>query len=144
MTRLRVARIPRHNKNPLRGSPRKQCDRQIFSGPLRGFVEWDGLKFRYTYDFKLDPAWNRDEMKVVAVLSNYDSSNPTKCVVENCGALALKDGTGLTSGVESVTETADIVPVAYYDLCGTRLEAPVKGINIVKMSDGSAKKVLVQ
>ena len=107
-------------------------------------VEWDGLKFRYTYDFKLDPAWNRDEMKVVAVLSNYDDTNPTKCVVENCGALALKDGTGLTSGVENVTEAADIVPVAYYNLCGTRLEAPVKGINIVKMSDGSAKKVLVK
>ncbi len=36
------------------------------------------------------------------------------------------------------------LPVAYYDLKGIRLTEPVKGINIVKMSDGSARKLIVK
>lgn len=34
---LRVARVPRHKKEPLKGeSPRKKCKRQTFRGPFRG------------------------------------------------------------------------------------------------------------
>ena len=47
-----------------------------------------------------------------------------------------------------ITETENVpvavTPVAFYSLSGTPLAAPVPGINIVKMSDGSVRKVFVK
>lgn len=50
------------------------------------------------------------------------------------------------AGVKAV-KVADgeaAVEVARYGINGTRLAAPVKGVNIVKMSDGTVKKVIVK
>ena len=38
----------------------------------------------------------------------------------------------------------DIIEEAYYDLQGHRLTAPQRGINIIRMSDGTTKKVLIK
>jgi hypothetical protein len=38
----------------------------------------------------------------------------------------------------------DVKEVARYNLNGQRVDAPTKGINIVKYSDGSSRKVLVK
>lgn len=46
------------------------------------------------------------------------------------------------SGVESVTEEpAEVVGI--YDLSGRRLSAPQRGVNILRMSDGTARKVII-
>lgn len=42
------------------------------------------------------------------------------------------------------TSTAGTKEVARYSVNGIRLSAPVKGINIVRMSDGTVKKVIVE
>lgn len=47
---------------------------------------------------------------------------------------------GYTGVSANPVETAE--EVAYYDLHGNRHDSPVKGINIVKMSDGTTKKVI--
>ena len=50
---------------------------------------------------------------------------------------------GITSGVESPTETeAELEVVGIYDLSGRRLAAPQPGVNILQMSDGSARKII--
>lgn len=41
-------------------------------------------------------------------------------------------------------DVADVVEVARYDLMGRKLTEPVKGMNIVKMSDGTIRKVIVK
>jgi hypothetical protein len=52
---------------------------------------------------------------------------------------------GSISGVETVKTTdSDAVEVARYSVMGQKLSRPVPGINIVVMSDGTAKKVLVR
>ena len=50
------------------------------------------------------------------------------------------------AGVKAVkvADDEDVVEVARYAINGTRLTAPVKGVNIVKMSDGTVKKVIVK
>ena len=48
------------------------------------------------------------------------------------------------TGVEGVTVDGDATEVARYNLNGARLTAPQRGINVVRMSDGSTKKVLVK
>ena len=44
--------------------------------------------------------------------------------------------------VEAATSTATVVEI--YDLSGRKVSAPVKGINLMKMSDGTVKKVIVK
>ena len=48
------------------------------------------------------------------------------------------------TGVDKVTTSADAKEVSRYSVNDQRLSAPTKGLNIVKYSDGSVKKVAVQ
>ncbi len=48
------------------------------------------------------------------------------------------------AGVEGVMGDTNAVEMARYDIHGRLLSAPVKGINIVKMSDGSTRKEIVK
>ena len=46
--------------------------------------------------------------------------------------------------IDNVTTASDAKEVSRYTVNGQRLSAPTKGLNIVKYSDGSVKKVVVQ
>ena len=48
------------------------------------------------------------------------------------------------TGIDKVATSADVKEVSRYSANGQRLSAPAKGLNIVKYSDGSVKKVVVQ
>ena len=48
------------------------------------------------------------------------------------------------AGIDKVTTSTDAKEISRYSVNGQRLSAPVKGLNIVKYSDGSVKKVAVQ
>ena len=48
------------------------------------------------------------------------------------------------TGIDKITTSTDVEEVARYSVNGQRLSAPTKGLNIVKYSDGSVKKVTVQ
>ena len=48
------------------------------------------------------------------------------------------------SGIDKVTTSNNAKEVSRYTANGQRLSAPAKGLNIVKYSDGSVKKVVVQ
>lgn len=45
------------------------------------------------------------------------------------------------TGIDKTTTSTDVEEVARYSVNGQRLSAPTKGLNIVKYSDGSVKKV---
>ena len=48
------------------------------------------------------------------------------------------------TGIDKVTTSNDTKELSRYSVNGQRLSAPAKGLNIVKYSDGSVKKVVVQ
>ena len=48
------------------------------------------------------------------------------------------------TGIDKTTTSTDVEEVARYSVNGQRLSAPTKGLNIVKYSDGSVKKVAVE
>ena len=47
------------------------------------------------------------------------------------------------TGIDKVTTSTDTKEISRYSVNGQRLSAPTKGLNIVKYSDGSVKKVVV-
>ena len=48
------------------------------------------------------------------------------------------------TGIDNVATSTDAKEISRYSANGQRLSAPTKGLNIVKYSDGSVKKVVVQ
>ena len=48
------------------------------------------------------------------------------------------------TGIDKVTTSTDVKEVSRYSVNGQRLSAPAKGLNIVKYSDESVKKIVVQ
>lgn len=49
-----------------------------------------------------------------------------------------------TDAVENIGTVSDAVEIARYDMYGRRVSRPVKGVNIVRMSDGTIRKVIVK
>ena len=47
-------------------------------------------------------------------------------------------------GVERMKSDRDVTEVARYNLHGIRISAPQKGINIIRMSDGTTRKVMIK
>ena len=48
------------------------------------------------------------------------------------------------TAINNIRKTNDVKEVIRYDANGQLLDVPVKGLNIVKYSDGSMKKVIVK
>lgn len=104
-------------------------------------VEWDGKTFTTTHTFTLNSAWVRDNMRVTAVLSHYNSSNPNDCIVYNSSYRTLNGDTP-NSGITSPEAEENVQIVGIYDLMGNRHNDLVKGINIVVMSNGKTVKIM--
>ena len=47
-------------------------------------------------------------------------------------------------GLETIRDAEEVIEVARYDLSGRKLDKPQKGINIIRYSDGTSRKVLIK
>ena len=80
---------------------------------------------------------DKSKLKVVALLFNTKTGEIVNAAQSEIAPYG-------STGIEKVSNSADNVKeVARYSIDGTQLNAPAKGINIVKMSDGTTRKVLV-
>jgi len=90
-------------------------------------------------------AWNINNLNVVAFIGrpliNGASGSYTDLSINNAESVRLVNQTG---GVEESLIEEDIVPVGYYDITGRQIDGLQQGINIIKMSNGTARKVLVK
>lgn len=68
------------------------------------------------------------------------TSAPSNMVVVNL----VTGDSHVSTGVEETVAEGDVREVARYSLNGCKLAAPQKGINIIRMSDGTTRKVLVK
>ena len=86
--------------------------------------------------------WNINNMNVVAFIARpIESGNYTDMAVNNAEKARLVRP---VDGIEEILDEEDAVPVGYYDIMGRQTDGLHHGINIVKMSNGTAKKVLVK
>lgn len=81
-----------------------------------------------------------------SVISNFEhEGESTTSVPSNTVIVNLVTGDShVTTGVEETAAEGDVREVARYSLNGCKLAAPQKGINIIRMSDGTTRKVLVK
>ena len=102
-------------------------------------VEWSGDDYEYSCGFTLDPEWKLDNLKVVAFISDYDSSDPCACEVKNASSCDV-----VPVSVSEMEEEAGKTLLGVMTADGIRVSAPVKGLNILLYSDGSYRKVMAR
>jgi len=109
------------------------------------FARCSGLTSIYVYPEKL-PTLERD------VFNGCDAKNCTVYVPSGTYGDYWVSEFGYfenivefdATGINNVTTSTDVKEVSRYSVNGQRLSAPAKGLNIVKYSDGSVKKVAIQ
>lgn len=134
------------------------------------YIQWDfmdvliGSSYRNTTNQAAPITLTANE----TTTASYEVAMPTKAALKNALkatgrkvaaiAIIIDKQTGqvvnagksynitAATGIQGVTGNvkADAVEVARYNAAGQRIEAPVKGLNIVKMSDGRTMKVIVK
>lgn len=105
----------------------------------------DGETYSNVFTYTIPEAWNMDKMNIIAFigcpLTNGADGDYSDMYINNAEFAKLINNTG---GVDEMLVDDDAVPVAYYDVMGREHSTLQQGINIVKMSNGTAKKVLVK
>ncbi len=110
--------------------------------------------YENNFTVTLDSSWNADNMHIVALISKdlahwedddegggWYYNDMDEMYVNNANMVKLGDATGINP--VSVTE-ANAVEASRYTIDGRQISSPVKGLNIVKMSDGTARKITVK
>ena len=135
--------------NRIPNYPHDHVLRDVVSANFGDAINWTGANtYSNEYEVTLDNDWNADNMNVIAFISrpvkiegNYITSNVNDVWVSNTNMVKVGETTGIQ---KPVITTGEVKEVARYAIDGTQLNAPAKGINIVKMSDGTTRKVVVE
>ena len=114
---------------PLIGIPAFENSVDIVSG--------EGMDYSTTLDLSTKTLIQSYRHLKLAVLLLNDNNG----AIVNAAQVNLEDPTGIDGAVK---DNANSSVVARYSIDGRKLDAPVKGLNIVKMADGRSMKVLVK
>lgn len=104
-------------------------------------ITWSGDNFTYTTSYTIPADYNADNLSITAFIAPKPSSQIEEMAVNNCERVAVNTS---STGIQTVGMGGDIHEVARYTLDGKQLTAPAKGVNIVRLSDGSIRKVIVK
>lgn len=132
--------------------PHNHVLRKIVSGTLGDKLKVaDDNTYAATYSVDLDSEWKPANMNVVAFVSRpvtYSSSQRAFTTsIDDAWVTntASKKFYELPTGIASLkANEGSAVETVRYNLSGSRLSAPSKGLNLVKMSDGTVRKQLVK
>ena len=127
--------------------------RKIVTGTLGDALQTNGNSYENDYEVELDDAWKSQSMHIIAFVSRP----MTEKEVDGKTALASAmndlwvDNTNMVvvgdsdlTGISNVINWNDVKEVGRYTIDGQKLNAPMKGINLVKLSNGKTIKVIVK
>ncbi len=114
-------------------------------------INWiDDKTYENDYTVTLDDSWNANNMHVIAFISksfmvetdgNWDFTDYSDGYVNNANMVKIG---GSTTNIDNPISETNVTEASRYSTDGRQLSSPVKGLNIVKMSDGTARKVIVR
>lgn len=120
-------------------------------------ITWNGDNFEMTYEVTIPKKQynyneNKNTLNAVAFVSlpfvvtvdgkNYYNADLNNVWVNQCQFLELP--AGAATAIKGVETSDNATVVARYAADGSEVSAPVKGINILKLSDGTTRKVIVK
>lgn len=127
--------------------------RKIVTGTLGDALQTNGNSYENDYEVELDDAWKSKNMHIIAFVSRpmkeTEKDGKTALAsamndlwVDNTNMVAV--GESDLTGISNVINWNDVKEVGRYTIDGQKLNAPTKGINLVKLSNGQTIKVVVK
>ena len=127
--------------------------RKIVTGTLGDALQTNGNSYENDYEVELDDAWKSKDMHIIAFVSRpmkeTEKDGKTALAsamndlwVDNTNMVAVGDS-DLTD-ISNIINWNDVKEVGRYTIDGQKLNAPTKGINLVKLSNGQTIKVVVK
>lgn len=128
--------------------------RKIVTGTLGDALQTNGNSYENDYEVELDDAWKSQNMHIIAFVSRpmkeEEKDGKTALAsamndlwVDNTNMVAVGDS-DLTGISNNVINRNDVKEIGRYTIDGQKLNAPTKGINLVKLSNGQIIKVVVK
>lgn len=127
--------------------------RKIVTGTLGDALQTNGNSYENDYEIELDDAWKSKNMHIIAFVSRpmkeTEKDGKTALAsamndlwVDNTNMVAV--GESDLTGISNVINWNEVKEVGRYTIDGQKLNAPMKGINLVKLSNGKTIKVIVK
>lgn len=127
--------------------------RKIVTGTLGDALKTNGNSYENDYEVELDDAWKTTNMHIIAFVSRpmkeQEKDGKTALAsamndlwVDNTNIVAVGDSD--FTGISNIINWNDVKEVGRYTIDGQKLNAPTKGINLVKLSNGQTIKVVVK
>ena len=127
--------------------------RKIVTGTLGDALQTNGNSYENDYEVELDDAWKSQSMHIIAFVSRpmtekeVDGKTALASAmndlwVDNTNMVAVGDSD--LTGISNVINWNEVEEVGRYTIDGQKLNAPTKGINLVKLSNGQTIKVIVK
>lgn len=107
-----------------------------------GQATTDAETTSYTFDGLYDYDFSQFAYRVIANYQYDDNNSVSSLKPSDIVLVDLASGT--STGINDLASKQNVKVVARYSVDGSRIYAPVKGVNIVKMSDGTTRKVIVK
>ena len=106
-------------------------------------ITWDGDNFEYTTNYTIPDNYDVDNLSITAFVAPLvnNTTDIYHMAVNNCEKVAVNT---TTTSVKQVSEINQVRISERYNIDGQRLNTPQKGINLIKMTDGSVRKVVVK
>lgn len=121
-----------------------EVNRLFVTEPLGDAVELSVTDSTYaTYDVIVNEGWNADNMEIVAFVSNYDSKNCNDCWVYNAESCPLVGNDVINGSGANLIPEGEREISAIYGITGVRLDSMQPGVNIIRYTDGTTRKVIV-
>ena len=133
--------------------PHNHVLRKIVTGTLGDALQTNGNSYENDYEIELDDAWESKNMHIIAFVSRpmteKEEDGKTALAsamndlwVDNTNMVAV--GESDLTNISNVINWNDVKEVGRYTIDGQKLNAPTKGINLVKLSNGQTIKVVVK
>lgn len=127
--------------------------RKIVTNTLGDALQTNGNSYENDYEIELDDAWKSKNMHIIAFISRpmkeQEKDGKTALAsamndlwVDNTNMVAVGDSD--LTGISNVINWNEVKEVGRYTIDGQKLNAPTKGINLVKLSNGQTIKVVVK
>ncbi|MDR1632799.1 MAG: Omp28-related outer membrane protein, partial [Dysgonamonadaceae bacterium] len=92
-------------------------------------VSYSSGSFTKDYTFTIPASWKTENMKAIAFVSIYDSTNPNSCMVVNAESVTIEGNVGI-----SLIEKSNTTAYIHNNSLHIRSEAPVQSITIYNIS----------
>ncbi len=106
-------------------------------------IKWEGDNFTANFSYTIPESYVKDNMYIVAFVApiiTLGETNTVNMAVNNCEMVAVKDA--VSAVIRSIVSDGNAE--SRYSLDGRQLPEATKGLNIVRMSDGSVRKVVIK